>query len=147
MTFLSSRCGNRFTGLEWNIPEHDFFDLPRPHTPGGSTPPRPPPRVSAPITATLLGSAPITSPQGMTSTLTTSPLRGSHLPLPAEPPSLPAPTHGLHSRHSGPPGGLLAWPQFLRVVPSVACLPRGLLVTWSSPGHSPIRLGAGMYRS
>lgn len=26
VTFLSSRCGNRFTGLEWNIPEHDFFE-------------------------------------------------------------------------------------------------------------------------
>ena len=135
----------------------------------GSTPPRPRPRGaplrhgrapgglhsataalpggSAPITATLLGSAPITSPQGMTLTLTTSPLRGFHLPLPAEPPSLPAPTHGLHSCHSCPSGGLLAWPYFLGVVPSVASLPRGLLVTWSSPGQSLVRLGAGMYRS
>lgn len=26
VTFLSSRRGNRFAGLEWNIPEHDFFE-------------------------------------------------------------------------------------------------------------------------
>ena len=26
MTFLSRRYGDRFTGLEWNIPELEFFE-------------------------------------------------------------------------------------------------------------------------
>lgn len=26
MTFLSRGYGDRCTGLEWNIPEHDFFE-------------------------------------------------------------------------------------------------------------------------
>ena len=91
--------------------------------------PRPSGGVSAPITAAFPGSAPITSPRAITSTLTTSPSRG------------------LYPRHSRPSGGLLLWPCSPGAVPSMASLPRGLPVAWSSPGRSPIHLGAGVGRS